>query len=248
MKDDEGSDPRLDPDLAAIRRRRASFTVSTVAGLALPLAVVGCPEPRPCLNVVQVEPHQVGTETTTPSASAPVVEATSAPAPATDFAVTPEEAGRFGLPAIGVALSYRKAGGWSVHGPSATEYFGSSGSPGGPQRFLIRPYEDKPGAKDLQPLFVEALKDHSGLEPIVVGAVESVTVGGMKLVAQSFRTGKSLATTVYCVAKLPSTKDPKRGALLIFGVGSNQQTPPDCKAALERDVFTEILATIRLSP
>lgn len=236
-----------DSERAEILRRRRAFVARALGGLAVPALVAGCSDPQPCLNIAQPR-GLVPTSTADASSASSTASASAAPttAPAADgaFAISSEEAHKLGLPAVGFRATMKR-GGWSVSGPSKDQYVSASGPPGGPLTFLAKPYND--GVSDqaaIEVLFRKALSGWSGLDPIEVGPAEQVTIGGRKLEAQAFRTGKGLATTSWCVVKAPLAPDARNGILFLFGTGTGEGARPSCKASLEHAALAEIVATL----
>ena len=234
-------------DQAAVLSRRAVFVGGALGSLALP-ALVGCSDPQPCLSIAV--PSEPTTASTTPPSSSAAPSATAPAAPTSTpvedgtFAITRAEAAALRLPAVGFRVTM-KQGGFTVSGASSEQYVRASGPPGGPLTFLAKPYND--GVSDqaaLEVLFRKALSDWSGLDPVEKGASETVTLGGKKLEAQAFRTGKSLATTNWCVVKVPAAKGARDGVLFLFGTGTGESTKPTCKASLEHQALAEIVSTL----
>jgi hypothetical protein len=239
----------MSDDKDAILSRRAKLLATAFAGLAIPVATAACSDPKPCLSIAMVpsssptQPADSAAPTTSAPPSAEPTAAAPAPTQEGSIAVSATEAEKLGLPAIGFRASMKK-GGWSITGPTKERYASASGPPGGPLIFRASPYE---GANDKAPidgLFRKAVSDFSGLDPIEAGPVESVTLGGKKLDAQSFRTGSSLATTNWCVVKAPASAGSKTGVLFLFGVGSGEGKKPTCKASLEHEPIAEIVKTL----
>jgi hypothetical protein len=261
-QDGRTEEPEADAaDRAAVLRRRAVFVARAIGSLALPALVGGCSDPQPCLNIASPRELTPSSEASGASSSAPPSSANasasssaapsaSAAAPALAplqdgvFSITKAEASALRLPAIGFRATMKK-GGFTVSGPSNDQYVMASGPPGGPLSFLAKPYND--GVSDqavIEVLFRKALSQWSGLDPIEKGPSETVTLGGKKLEAQAFRTGKSLATTNWCVVKVPMTKDAREGVLFLFGTGAGESTKPSCKASLEHQALAEIVSTL----
>lgn len=157
------------------------------------------------------------------------------------FSISAEDAGRAGLPKIGMRFDWSE-GSWSETKLPA-QYFSASGPPGGPQSFGVSPYQDDEATRSIEAHMRRLIASWSGKEPFVVGPTETVELGGKSLAAQSFRVGSSMATSGYCVLKAPSPSDPKAGALVMFGGGIGETTTPSCKLVLERSAFTKIRAT-----
>lgn len=157
------------------------------------------------------------------------------------FSISAEDAGRAGLPKIGMRFDWSE-GSWSETKLPA-QYFSASGPPGGPQSFGVSPYQDDEATRSIEAHMRRLIASWSGKEPFVVGPTETVELGGKSLAAQSFRVGSSMATSGYCVLKAPSPSDPKAGALVMFGGGIGETTTPSCKLVLERPAFTKIRAT-----
>ncbi len=257
-RDDRDDDAAAEtPDRAAILRRRARFVASALT-LSLPVAAVSCSDPKPCLNIAQPRETSTTPDTATstkpqvclsisrpdPSASASASAPPSDPRAADSFAITADQAKRLGLPAIGFRASMKK-GGWTISGPTKTEYLIGSGPPGGPLTVEVRAYDE--AASDLstpEKLVKKALERWSGLDPIEVGAKETVTLGGKQLDAWSFRTGKSRATTNWCIVKAPDGAGSKTGALFMFGTASNETTKPSCKQTLDHEPIAEIVSSL----
>lgn len=245
-KDAEREDGRV--DRAEVLRRRAAFVARALGGLALPALVGGCGDPQPCLNIAQprelVPTASAPVESGAPSPTSSSSSSPSAPTPEGTFAISPEEAQKLGLPAFGFRATMKR-GGWSVAGPSKDQYVQASGAPGGPLTFSAKPYND--GVSDpaaLEVLFKKVLSDWSGLDPIHVGPAETVTLGGKKLEAQAFRTGKSLATTNWCVIKAPAGPGSRTGVLFLFGTGIGESTKPTCKTTLDHEAIAEIVGSL----
>ncbi|MBL9023083.1 MAG: hypothetical protein JNL21_12850 [Myxococcales bacterium] len=266
-KDGRAEEPEADAaDRAAVLRRRAVFVARAIGSLALPALVGGCSDPQPCLNIASpreltpsseasgagssAPPASASASASSSAASSSAAPSTSAAAPALAplkdgvFSITKAEASALRLPAIGFRVTMKR-GGLSVQGPSRAQYVSASGPPGGPLAFIAKPYND--GVSDqaaLEVLFRRALSDWSGFEPIEAGPAETVTVGGKKLEAQSFRTGKSLATTNWCVVKVPAAKNARDGVLFLFGVGTGESAKPSCKPSLQHQALAEIVSTL----
>ncbi len=239
-----------DPEQAAILSRRAKLLATAFAGLAIPVAAIACSDPKPCLSIAMVPssaPAQPVDSAAPTASAAPSAEPSAATPPAPQegaIAVSAAEAQKLGLPAIGFRASMKK-GGWSITGPTKERYADASGPPGGPLIFRASPYND--GTLDqivIETLFKRALSDFSGLDPIEKGPAETVTLGGKKLEAQSFRTGKSLGTTNWCVVKAPAGDGARQGVLFLFGVGSDEKKTPTCKASLEHEPIAEIVKSL----
>ncbi|NUO47896.1 MAG: hypothetical protein HOV80_03470 [Polyangiaceae bacterium] len=241
----------MSDDKDAILSRRAKLLATAFAGLAIPVAAVACSDPKPCLSIAMVptsapaEPTGTAAPTTTDAASAAPTAATPGPTQEGGIAVSADEAQKLGLPRLGFKASMKR-GGWSITGPNKVRYAQASGPPGGPLIFRADPYDD--GKLDqiaLETLFKKALADFSGLDPIEKGPAETVTLGGRKLDAQAFRTGKSLATTNWCAVKAPAGEGARQGILFLFAVGTGEGKKPTCKASLDHDPIAEIVSTLK---
>ncbi len=238
LPEDEATDAS-DGERAAVLRRRAVFVAQALGGLALPVLVQGCSDPQPCLNIA-APPGLVPTATAPTSSATAPSQPTTSPNAAGEFSISAVEAEKLGLPKLGFKATMRR-GGWSTSPPSKDAYVSASGPPGGPLSFIAKPYRDE---AVIDALFRKALSDWSGLDPIEAGPAESVMLGGKKLEAQAFRTGKGMTTTSWCVVKAPVAPAARAGVLFLFGAGTAEGTKPTCKATLEHPALAEIVASL----
>ena len=208
------------------------------------LAVVGCggkdeggaPEKD---EVVTAEPEVEKPRAEEPEAEKPVAAEkpalpTKAPSDADDFAITADEAKAAGLPAIGFKLSGLSGHGWTRFAADQNRYISLSGPPGGPLSFSITPYSDTAsGPQTLKQLFTEKVEGRGGLEPVVDGKPEKVSVGGAEREAQAFRTGRSLATSNWCVVRIPAEGVEGAGLLMTLVLGTKEDREPTCAHSLK---------------
>lgn len=240
--DDDDVSPR---DRANILQRRATFIARALGSLTVPAVLAACGDPMACLKKSAGAPPPTSSAPA-PSASA-TLSATAAPtgtvAPKEgEFSVTAADAKALGLPPFGFRVTMTK--GWSKSGPSKDEYVRASGPPGGPLTFIAKPFDHASEKEAIDALFRKATSDWSGLEPSETGPVETVTLGGRKLEAQAFRTGKSMSTTNWCVIKAPGGAAAPGGIVFLFGTGTNEGIKPTCKRTLDHDWIAEIVSTL----
>lgn len=238
-------------DRDAILGRRAKLLATAFAGLAIPVAAVACSDPKPCLSIAMVptssssEPTDSAAPTSSAAPSAEPTAEAPAPRPEGGISVSADEAQKLGLPRIGFKASMKK-GGWSITGPTKERYAMASGPPGGPLIFRASPYDDRISDRGgMEPIFRKAISDFGPLEPIEVGEAEFATLGGKKLNAQAFKTGKGLSATNWCVVKAPDAAGSRTGVLFLFAVGAGEGKRPTCKASLEHEPIAEIVSTLK---
>jgi len=216
--------------------------------LAGMLAVAGCggkdESGAPAVDeVVTEEPEAEKPEAEKPEAEKPDPEEpkaekpdlpTEAPSDSDDFAITADEAKAAGLPAIGFKLSGLKGHGWTRFAADKNRYISLSGPPGGPLSFSVTPYTDPAsGPQTLKELFAKKLEGRKGLEPMVDGKPEKLTVGGVEREAQAFRTGYSLATSNWCLVRIPAEGVEGAGLLMTLRLGTKEDREPTCAHSLK---------------
>jgi hypothetical protein len=172
---------------------------------------------------------------------------TAAPIDSDTFSITADQAREAGLPAIGFKVSGLKGHGWTRFAPDRKRYISLSGPPGGPLSFSVTPYTD--GAGDpltLEQLFRERIEGRGGIDPFVTGEPEKVELAGAEREAQAFRTGKSLATSNWCVVKVPSAEIEGAGLLVILRIGSKEDRLPTCKLSLKAAALAPLAKSFAL--
>jgi hypothetical protein len=90
-----------------------------------------------------------------------------------------------------------------------------------------------------------ALEGATGLEPVVVGAAERVTLGGEPRMAQAVRTGREHAATDHCLVRVPEKEGADVGMLLVFSVPAASE-PPTCGAVLAHAALAELVGTLQI--
>ncbi len=226
----EPSEADENADRAALLKRRAVLIGAAIGGVVL---ASGCAEPIPCLS----PPPDLRPKAPDSPSAVPLTEDGM-------FSITKAEALALGLPAIGFRATMKR-GGFTITGPSRDQYVAAHGPPGGTVAFLAKPYHD--GFRDqasIDVLFRRALADRTDLDPIEAGAEDLVALGGKQLEGRAFRTGRGPATTCWCVVRAPSAANPRAGVLLLFGVGTSEQSQPSCKTSLENAALAEIVKTL----
>jgi hypothetical protein len=186
-----------------------------------------------------------------PEAEKPAAEKpappTVAPSDSDDFAITADQAKAAGLPAIGFKLSGLKGHGWTRFAADANRYISLSGPPGGPLSFSVRPYTDTAsGPQTLEQLFNKAVEGRGGLEPMVVGEPEKVSVGGKEREAQAFRTGRSLATSNWCVVRIPAENIDGAGLVMTLVLGTVEDREPTCDHSLKSRALKALAESFEL--
>ncbi len=181
-----------------------------------------------------------------PVAEKPVLP-TEAPSDADDFSITAEQAKAAGLPAIGFKLSGLKGHGWTRFAADRNRYISLSAPPGAPLTFSIKPYSDTTsGPQTLKQLFTKAVGDHSGFDPVVEGELEKVSVGGKEREAQAFRTGRSLATSNWCMVRIPAESIERTGLLMTLRVGTKKDWAPTCGHSLKSRALKALFESFEL--
>jgi hypothetical protein len=170
---------------------------------------------------------------------------TEAPSDSDSFAITADQAKAVGLPPIGFELSGLKGHGWTRFAPDRNRYLSLSGPPGGPLSFLVSPYSDD-GSPTLEQLFRKAFADQSALEPFLAGEPEKVEIAGAEREAQAFRTNRSLATSNWCVVKIPAAKIENTGLLMTLRIGSKEDRTPSCALSLKSAALAPLARSFRL--
>ncbi|MBW2278529.1 MAG: hypothetical protein JRF63_13630 [Deltaproteobacteria bacterium] len=186
-----------------------------------------------------------------PVAEEPIAEKpappTEAPSDADDFAITVDQAEAAGLPAIGFKLSGLKGHGWTRFAADRNRYISLSGPPGGPLSFSVTPYSDTvSGPQTLKQLFTKAVEGHGGLDPVVEGEPEQVSVGGSEREAQAFRTGRSLATSNWCVVRIPAEGIEGAGLLMTLRLGTKEDRDPTCGHSLKSRALKPLAESFEL--
>lgn len=206
----------------------------------------GCPEassPGPS-DSTPVTTVLVTASTSAPTATASAVTSavpvpTAAPMQQEDGASV--AAKDTGVAGVGFELRGLRGQGWTVITLEGA-FFAVSGPPGGPLGLQIRAYDEKSG--DNAKLF-ESIVTH---KPLKVGKAEKVELAGEQREAQSFRTGASLASTAYCLIRLPAKPGAKNGLVFLADSGMNEKDEPSCKKALDAPALKPIVASFKLVP
>ncbi len=208
-----------------IAHRRAKLIASATLGLMVPLGVVTCAPPRPCLSQAIPRLARIGADGA--------------------FSVTPSEAANSGLPAV--TFSFSIAGtGLLANDTNGDDYASTSGPPGGPLGFRVRAYR-RTNAESLEDLIRALLSEQKDTSPLFVGHLEAkLKLGGQELEAQAFRTGEGPASTLWCLAKLPTNTQDLEGALFVFAAGAPEQTAITCEQTLAHPAFVKLLASMIL--
>jgi hypothetical protein len=196
------------------------------------------PPPKP-----EAKPSPPPDESEKDAKPAPAIEA---PSNSDSFAITAAQASAVGLPAIGFKLSGLKGRGWTRFAADRARYISLSGPPGGPLSFSITPYSDgETGPPTMEQLFKGAVAGHGGLDPIVKGKPEKVTVAGAEREAQAFRTGKSLATSNWCLVRIPSEKVEGAGLLMALTLGTKEDREPTCAHSLKSKALAPLIESFQ---
>jgi len=222
---------RENADTDRILARRASLVAAALGGLALPFAAACASEPRPCLSVERYEPDTF---------------AADPPSEWRGFWISSEVAASQGLPRLGLRAKLTQRG-FSVWPQSGDTYASASGPPGGPLSFravALRRGASNPEPEGAETLLRGALEGATGLEPVIVGPVESVTLAKRTLSAQAVRTGTANAATDYCLVRVPQAPGAETGMLLVFGVPAKPSGVPGCVSVLEHEALRELVETL----
>jgi hypothetical protein len=227
----------IDDEAAAVRARRAQLIRAALGGLALPILASDCAsDPQPCLSVIPDRPGD-GSSAARDEEPPPGWEG---------IWVSRRTAASLGLPPIGLRASLTR-GGFEVFPPRAEVYAQLSGPPGGPLGFravALRAGASRPDVS-AEELLRAALEGATGLEPVVVGAAERVTLGGEPRMAQAVRTGREHAATDHCLVRVPEKEGADVGMLLVFSVPAASE-PPTCGAVLAHAALAELVGTLQI--
>ena len=98
----------------------------------------------------------------------------------------------------------------------------------------------------MEQLFRKGFDDQGVLEPFVAGEPEKVEIAGAKREAQAFRTNRSLATSNWCVVKIPAEKIENTGLLMTLRIGSKEDRTPSCALSLEAKALAPLAKSFRL--
>ena len=142
---------------------------------------------------------------------------------------------------IGYEISGLAGQGWTRHMGGEGQFM-LSGPPGGPLGFEIRGFPSGLLEQDLEEVF----EGFTG-EPAAAKSPEmTLTFAQGPRQARAFRTGESLATTGYCVIRIPSGKPSKGGLWAMFHVGVGEDETPNCNEILAHPRLATIEKNFKL--
>jgi hypothetical protein len=90
------------------------------------------------------------------------------------------------------------------------------------------------------------IEGQGGIDPFVAGEPEKVEIGGKEREAQAFRTGRSLATSNWCVVEIPAEKVENTGLLMTLRIGSKEDRVPSCALSLGHGALAPLAKSFQL--
>lgn len=159
----------------------------------------------------------------------------------------PEEGRAAGMPAIGFTLRDVWQGFARSMKPEAGTYLSLGGPPGGTLMFVVKSYQNaEPSHAALERLFADWTRGVPGMEPVVKGPKENLQLAGASRPAMAFVIGRSMATSNYCTAMVPSRSNPREGLYVLMGVGTAEGATPSCERSTTNERLAPLVAGLSL--